>query len=116
MCDILNYIIENEKLKYSITVMLFSLIIVIINEFILIISGKSPIKYHENTNKIFKMISWVAGATLTSLILAYFNLVTMTHPSAIIISFGWIKLYSDLYEKHNNHTELPKIEFEKGES
>ena len=52
MCYILNYIIENEKLKYSITVMLFSLIIVIINEFILIISGKSPIKYHENTNKI----------------------------------------------------------------
>jgi hypothetical protein len=60
---------------------------------------------------IYKLVAWTFGATLTAGLLVFSSLVTTTFQSVVLVSFGWIKLYTDLFNKmkNNKESELPDI-------
>jgi len=116
MCNQLIDFLNVDNLRYCLNVSMFSAIVLIISEIIRRITNKEIIKFHREEiggykiNKHFglKLLWWVGGSTLTAAILVYSGLATTTFQSAVVVSIGWIKLFTELYEKHGKDTsDLP---------
>jgi len=102
MCDELIKYIQIGEIRYGFNVFIFASIIYFLNLIIKFISNKDMFVFHNKDKYIRNYLTWTIGAFLTSLILVYLSLVTTSLQSSIFVSFGWIKLYTDLFEKHTN--------------
>jgi len=102
MCNELIKYIQIDELRYGLNVFIFSSIIYFLNLIIKFISNEDMFVFHNKDKYIRNYLYWTIGAFLTSLILVYLSLVTTSLQSSIFVSIGWIKLYTDLFEKYSN--------------